>query len=61
MINSSKFQYQRDKIVPDEKEVNEQVLLFIACVIFRADWKGWLGDICLFQGIFFSLYSYCHQ
>lgn len=53
MINSSTFQYQREKIVPDEKEVNEQMPLFIACVIFRAEWNGWLGGICLFQGIFF--------
>lgn len=52
MINSSTFQYQREKIVPDEKEVNEQMPLFIACVIFRAEWNGWLGGICLFQGIF---------
>lgn len=36
MINSSKLQYQREKITPDEKEVNEQMPVFIACVIFRA-------------------------
>lgn len=39
MINSSKLQYQRQKIALDEKEVNEQMPLFIACVIFRA--AGW--------------------
>lgn len=37
MINSSTFQYQREKIVPDEKEVNDQMPLFIACVIFGAE------------------------
>lgn len=45
MINSSKLQYQREKIALDEKEVNEQMPLFIACVIFRA--AGW--------GVFFVL------
>lgn len=37
MINSSKLQYQRQKIAQDEKEVNEQMPVFIACVIFRAE------------------------
>lgn len=54
MINSSTFQYQREKIVPDEKEVNEQMPLFIACVIFRAEWNGWLGGYLFVSGDFFS-------
>lgn len=34
MINSSKLQYQREKIAPDEKEVNEQMPVFIAHCYF---------------------------
>lgn len=37
IINASKLQCQREKIALDEKEVNEQMTVFIACVIFKAE------------------------